>query len=148
MNTERRKFIRHPLNYPLKTKIISPEKEESQLSSESENIGAGGLLFTCDRPIHVGSEVEIELKLEKRIFVLDGKVVRCEKKSGPQRYSVAVTFLNPNELLKMRMMEQVVRIEMFKNRLERKYGVKLDFASVAKEWIRRYSEAFAKRYDV
>jgi len=148
MNIERRKFIRHPLSYPLKTKIISPDKEEDHLSSESENIGAGGLLFTCDRPIHVGSEVEIELKVEKRTFVLDGKVVRCIKRSGTQRYSVAVTFLSPNELLKMRMMEQVVRIEMFKNRLERKYDVQLDFTSVAKEWIQRYSEAFAKRYDV
>ena len=48
---------------------------------------------------------------------------------------------------KVRMMEQVVRIEMFKNRVEKRFGVALDFATVAREWIRRYSAAFARHYD-
>jgi hypothetical protein len=148
MRYERRKFIRHPLNYPLKTKVIHPGGQEKELTSESENIGAGGLLFICDQEIPVGSEVEMELKVEKRTFALDGKVIRCDEKSGSRTYSIAVTFDNPNELLKMRMMEQVVRIEVFKNRIERRYNVKLDFGHVAKEWIKRYSGAFAKHYDV
>jgi len=148
MNEERRRFIRHPLSYPLKTRVIQPGEEVSHISSESENIGAGGLLFTCSRELQVESEVEIELIVEKRTFVLDGKVVRCVKKPGREGYSIAITFHNPNELLKMRMMEQVVRIAMFKYRVERRFNVKLDFGRVAKEWIKRYSEAFAKRYDV
>jgi hypothetical protein len=48
----------------------------------------------------------------------------------------------------VRMMEQIVRIEIFKTRMERRYGVTLDFGAVAKEWIRRYSKAFAKNYDL
>jgi hypothetical protein len=44
-------------------------------------------------------------------------------------------------------MEQIVRIELFKNRLERRFKAKLDFGAVAKEWIRRYSKVFAERYD-
>lgn len=148
MNEERRRFIRHPLSYPLKTKVVQPGEEMSHISSESENIGAGGLMFTCNRELRVGSEVEIELRVEKRTFVLDGKVVRCVKKPDGGGHSIAITFHNPNELLKVRMMEQVVRIEMFKNRVERRFNVKLDFAIVAKEWIKRYSEAFARHYDV
>ena len=150
MGIERRRFIRHPLSYPLKTRILGPGEggKEDRLSSESENIGAGGLLFTCYRQILSGTKVEIELKVEKRTFVLDGTVVRCSAKPKRGGYSVAVTFSSPNEVLKVRMMEQVVRIEMFKNRVEKRFGVALDFATVAREWIRRYSAAFAKRYDV
>jgi len=119
-----------------------------EVLGESQNIGAGGLLFFSESPIAPGSEVEIELHVEGKNFQIDGNVVRCLEKSDSEYFSIAVAFHEPSDLLKARMMEQVVRIELFKNRLERRYNVSLDFASVAKEWIRRYSKFFARRYDV
>ncbi|MCK4805175.1 MAG: PilZ domain-containing protein, partial [Spirochaetes bacterium] len=74
MELKRRKYIRHPLNYPLTTRIISQEKHAGEVSGESHNIGAGGLLFISDKGMPEGSEVEIELKVEKRSFKLDGNV--------------------------------------------------------------------------
>jgi len=148
MESERRKYIRHPLSYPLKTKILHPAKEGKEVQSEADNISAGGLLFTCDQEIQIGCEVEIELTIEKRIFLLDGRIVRCEKKDNEKEFSIAVVFNSPNEFLKARMMEQAVRIEEFKNRLERRYKVKLDFGWAAKEWIKRYSGIFARHYDI
>ena len=148
MELQRRKFIRHPLSYPLKTKILHQEENAKEVFSESDNIGAGGLLFTCKEAVEIGSDVEIELKVEYRTFELKGRVVRCEEKEKKEKFSIAISFNNPNEILKMRMMEQVVRIELFKSRLERRYNVELEFGSVAKEWIKRYSKAFAKNYDV
>jgi hypothetical protein len=147
MDTGKRKFIRHPFNYPIKTKIIHPEYRDGDIISESKNISAGGLLFTCKNKISTGVEVEIDLQVEKRRLLVRGQVVRC-RKTTDGRYDVAVEFDTPNEILKVRMMEQVVRIELFKNRVERMYNVKLDFAWVAKAWIRRYSKAFASHYDV
>lgn len=144
---KRRKYIRHPLNYPLTTRIISQEKHTGEVSGESHNIGAGGLLFISDKGMPEGSEVEIELKVEKRSFKLDGNVIRCEKIDG-SRFNIAVSFNSPNELLKARMMEQVVRIEAFKDRLEKRYNVHLEFAAIAKEWIKRYSAFFANHYDI
>lgn len=111
MEPGRRNFIRHPLSYPLTTRIISQEKKEGEVSGESHNIGAGGLLFTSVKELSEGSEVEIELKVEKRSFKLDGNVVRCDKRED-SRFNIAVSFNSPNELLKARMMEQVVRIKL------------------------------------
>jgi hypothetical protein len=149
MGLGRRKYIRHPLNYPVKTRIVQPgpEMADKHILSETENIGAGGVLFTSQHQIPVDSEVEIEMQVEKRRFLLDGNVVRCSRTDDGQ-YSVAVAFNNASELLKARMMEQVVRIKVFKDRLERRYNVTLEFADVAKEWIKRYSGFFAKHYDV
>jgi hypothetical protein len=79
-------------------------------------------------------------------FLMDGRVVRC-RRTDDGRYCIAVAFNTSNELLKARMMEQVVRIKAFKDRLEKRYHVSLDFAEVAKEWIKRYSEYFADRYN-
>jgi len=148
MGVERRKFIRHPLSYPLKTRVHQSSAGLKEVVGETHNIGAGGVLFFSENPFDPGSEVNIELHVEGKNFRIDGTVVRCSQKSRGDRFSVAVAFHEPSELLKARMMEQVVRIELFKNRLERRYGVDLDFASVAREWIRRYSELFARRYDV
>ena len=169
MGTERRKFIRHPLSYPLTTKVISepsgggrnegtpcdlrsggPEQggpHASRVVSHSENIGAGGILFLCERGLAEGTDVQIDLQVEHRCFTLDGKVVRVEK-TEEGKYSIAVAFNEPSEVLKVRMMEQIVRIELFKSRLERRFKTKLNFADVAKEWIRRYSKVFAERYDL
>jgi hypothetical protein len=148
MGGERRKFIRHPLSYPLKTTAHHTSAGLKEVMGESQNIGAGGLLFFSESYFDPGSEVKIELCVEGRKFQIDGTVVRCSQKNSGERFSVAVAFHEPSELLKARMMEQVVRIELFKDRLERKYSVELDFAAVAKEWIRRYSKLFARRYDV
>ena len=147
MGSGRRKFIRHPLNYPLKTRIIRSGQKENEILSETENVGAGGVLFSSKNPIPVGSEVEIEMDVEKRRFLLDGNVIRCNRTEEGQ-YTVAVAFNSSSELLKARMMEQVVRIEAFKDRLERRYNVALDFTVVAKEWIKRYSGFFANHYDI
>ena len=146
MGSGRRKYIRHPLNYPVKIRNIRSGKKENEILGETENIGAGGIRFLSKKPIPVRSEVEIEMEVEKRRFLLDGSVVRCNRTDEGQ-YTVAVAFNSPSELLKARMMEQVVRIEAFKDRLERRYNVTLEFAVIAKEWIKRYSGFFAKHWD-
>jgi hypothetical protein len=169
MGTERRRFIRHPLSYPLSTKVISepagggrngdsrcdlrsggPEQgapRATKMVSQSENIGAGGILFLCERELAEGTDIQIDLQVEHRCFTLDGKVVRVEK-TEEGKYGIAVAFNEPSEVLKVRMMEQIVRIELFKSRLERRFKTTLDFAAVAKEWIRRYSKVFAEHYDL
>ena len=167
MEIDRRRFIRHPLSYPIKTRIVggaggelgSPHRPppgdfacfpvkaagEGELASKTEDIGAGGLLFHCKNSIPVGTEVEVEIHVERRVFVLSGRVVRTEE-VGECESGIAVAFTSPSDLLKVRMMEQIVRIELFKTRLERRYRTTLDYASVAKEWIKRYSKIFADHY--
>jgi hypothetical protein len=145
MDKEKRKFIRHPLQYPLKTMIVHPEGQDTIVKSSSANIGEGGLLFSSGNAIPLNSEVQMALKVEEREFSLDGVVVRCEN-SDDGSYNIAVCFNKPDEALKARMMEQVVRIEQFKDRLEKRYHVNCDFAWVAKEWIKRYARFFTKWY--
>jgi hypothetical protein len=113
--------------------------------SRSENIGAGGILFQCGQQLAEGTGLRIHLQVERRCFTLDGRVVRARKTAG-DKYAIAVAFDTPSEILKVRMMEQIVRIELFKCRLERRFKKTLDFGAVAKEWIRRYSKMFAERY--
>lgn len=156
MEIDRRRFIRHPLSYPIKTRIIGgaggeqgspyrPPPGDRELTSKTEDIGAGGLLFHCKNAITAGTAVEVEIHVERRVFVLSGRVVRTQE-VGEGESGIAVAFTSPSDLLKVRMMEQIVRIELFKTRLERRYRTTLDYALVAKEWIKRYSKIFADHY--
>jgi len=147
MDQEKRKFIRHPLSYPLRTRVLSEKNGKLVVKSSAENIGAGGLLFRSSVAMNREAEVEINLTVEGRNFLLDGTVVRCDPDENGN-YNVAVSFKRQDEALKVRMMEQIVRIEEFKNRLERRCKKKIDFAWVAKQWIKRYSKGFAEHYDL
>jgi len=148
---ERRKYIRHPLSYPLETRILQENNNSrrvvNHIVGESDNIGEGGLQFTICREIAVGTIVAVDVSVEEKKFSLNGHVTRC-RKCRDGRYVVAVAFDTLNELLKARMTEQVVRIELLKKRMEQRYDVTLDFGCVAREWIKRYSTLFAKQYDV
>ena len=146
-DNEKRKYIRHPLSYPLRTRVISEESRDHVVNSSAENIGAGGLLFRSDTALKKDAEVEINLSVEGKRFLLDGTVVRSDP-AGEGRYNVAVSFNREDEALKARMMEQIVRIEEFKERLEHRCKKKLNFAWVAKLWIKRYSKSFADHYDL
>jgi hypothetical protein len=147
MDNEKRKYIRHPLSYPLQMRVLKEQRGHTLVKSRSENIGGGGLLFQSGVEIKEGIEVEITLSIEGRDFLLDGTIVRSEP-IGNGDYNVAVSFHKPDEVLKARMMEQVVRIEEFKQRLERRCHKRLDFDWVANQWIKRYSKFFAEQYDI
>jgi hypothetical protein len=144
---EKRKYIRHPLSYPLRTKVLTEKNGNPVVKSSAENIGAGGLLFRSSVAMNRDAEVEINLSIEGRKFLLDGTVVRCDPVENGN-YNVAVSFNRQDEVLKVRMMEQIVRIEEFKERLEHRCKKKLNFAWVAKLWIKRYSKGFADHYDL
>ncbi|RKX95853.1 MAG: hypothetical protein DRP84_02905 [Spirochaetes bacterium] len=146
---ERRKFIRHPLAYPISAIVEGidreSDKEKTEIKSESEDICEGGLLFKSEKKLEKGTKILVEVEVEGRKIRTEGTVVRCiQDEKG--KFNIAVSFFTPQESLKVRMMEQIVRIELFKKRFERRYGVKVDFACIAREWIKRYSRAFAKHY--
>ena len=145
---EKRRFIRHPLSYPIKA-VIEEDKaikeKETEINSESEDICEGGLLFKSKEKIRKGTKVAIDVEVEGRKINTEGTIVRCMPDKDC-KYNIAVSFFTPQVSLKVRMMEQIVRIELFKERFERRYRVKVDFSCIAKEWIKRYSRAFAKYY--
>ena len=146
-NDEKRKFIRHPLSYPLKVSVLHHEHGRQEYKFNAENIGGGGLQFRSTRCFPEGINLEIDLMVEQHRFTIDGTVIRCEE-FGDGMYMIAVLFVDEHELLKARLAEQAVRIEIFKERLERRHHVELDLGCIAREWIKRYSTAFAHEHDL
>ena len=144
---ERRKFFRHPFSYPLKVSVQHHEQGRKEHKFNAENIGGGGLQFRSSHCFPEEMELEIDLMVEHHRFTIDGRVIRCEE-LGDGRYIIAVLFEDEHERLKARLAEQAVRIELFKERLEGRYHVTLELGCVAREWIKRYSKAFAHDHNL
>ena len=123
------------------------ERGKQEHSFNAENIGGGGLQFKSRRCFPDGTELEINFMVEKHRFAIDGRVIRCEQMDN-ESFMIAVVFENKHELLKARLAEQAVRIELFKERLERRHHVKLDTGCIAREWIKRYSDAYARDHNL
>jgi hypothetical protein len=142
MNVERRNYIRHPFSYPLDVQVIKDSGMRGEHRFTSENIGAGGIQFKSDHCMAEGTVIEISLCVENRRYSIDGTVVRCEPIDG-ELHMVAVRFGSANAQLKARLAEQAVRIELLKERLERRSGVQLEIGCLAREWIKRYASVYA-----
>ena len=67
---DKRRFPR--ANYKCEV-LIRRGKSEIVFSTQTENIGVGGICVILERPLDIFSEVEIELTLEK-----DKSVIKCK----------------------------------------------------------------------
>jgi hypothetical protein len=142
---ERRKYLRHPFSYPLRVSILQEKERHGNSAHQAENIGGGGLQFRSDRCMPRGSGLEITFKVEGHRFELDGEVVRCEP-IDEDSYMVAVAFNSAQEQLKARLAEQAVRIELLKERFERRFNRELEMSCLARTWIQRYASAYAHEH--
>lgn len=112
---ERRKFIRYQYAKSIQYKkvILSDDKIVALrlVDAFSENLTAGGIMFTTNQPPEISNMVALELdygettcskEIEKRVLMLNnkpvGRVVRIED-IGDGQYNVAVAFLTPPEHL-------------------------------------------------
>ncbi|MDH4129156.1 MAG: PilZ domain-containing protein [Spirochaetota bacterium] len=99
--SEKRIFKRFSKKLNIKYEIYnSPTGEESEefWNGETEllNISEGGILFTYDRPIPVGSFLEIEINVpEKKLPInLTGRIVRVEEIIPNKEYEIGFIFRN------------------------------------------------------
>ena len=144
---EHRRFIRHPMCFPLTYKIIdrdSPYKTESR--STTINIGVGGLLFSAKNPAAIDSKIVIKMPFKEKVFNIKAKVVHCEKSPEPHLYTVGVCFYGFTDALKAKLIEQLYLISEFRDLEMMRLGREVSFEEASRAWIKRYSRHFKKLY--
>jgi hypothetical protein len=79
------------------------------------NVSLGGLAFQSDGELEPGIIVEV------RIFETKARVVWCSAREGG--FELGVAFLDPEDALRARMVEQVCHIENYKKVVYQAEGV-------------------------
>lgn len=145
---ERRRFIRHPVCFPLTFKII-PENTKLNISEEKTstiNISIGGLLFPARKPARPGVKILIKIPFQDKIFNIKAKVAHCEKSPESKLYNLGVNFYRINDAFKTRLIEQLYLISEFRDLRSMQLGREVSLEDASREWIKRYSERFSRMY--
>ncbi len=133
-----RSYIRHPTAIPIQ---VSAGHFDSNLVS-ARNLSAGGLCFVTSEPVKVGTKVDFWIPMVQPEYQGTGVIV-WRRERAPKGYEVGVRFTTEDEYFRARMVEQVCRIEDYRQRLALK-GRLLTSEEAAKEWIARYASDFAQ----
>lgn len=146
--SERRRFIRHPLCFPLAYKVIEkgPSANYSGHKASTINISMGGILFSSKKPVVPGSEIMITMPFQDKVFNVRGRVVRCDKNSETKLYNIAAAFHRLSAAYKVKLIEQLYLISEFRDLRCIQLGKEISLEKASEEWIKRYSDRFRKLY--
>jgi hypothetical protein len=136
---ETRKFIRHGADLPIEVSLGDLVHHKREYLN---NISFGGLSFKSRDEVKTGTVIDVRIPLTRPVFESKGKVTWCVK--NDKYYDVGVQFTTPADSFKVRMLEQICHIELYKKELRKKKGRKVTGEEAAIEWITNYADKFPK----
>lgn len=143
---ERRRFIRHPLCFPLTYRMLEKKDDGKGTRTSSINISMGGLLFLTKKAVAIGARIAINLPFQDKTFNVRAKVMRCEKSCETKLFNVGVSFYRLSDAFKVKLVEQLYLISEFRDLWSVQLGREVTLEEASREWIKRYSKRFKRLY--
>ena len=109
LDTNKRRFIRHPVCIPLE--FVREDDKKTKEKAETVNLSLGGLLFLSRKRIAPESVIIVSLPFRDKVFKVHGKVARCDKDESSKLYHVGIEFVKISDAFKVRLVEQLHLIE-------------------------------------
>lgn len=133
-----RSFIRHPSDIPIEYQADDYNTGVSQ--EYLNNVSAGGLSFSSSREVVPGTLITVRISAVEPGFEAHAEVAWCER-SGDD-FLVGVAFIEPEDLFRVRMVEQLCHIEQYKSDVLAREDRQLSGEQAAGEWIRKFAHRF------
>ena len=141
---ERRRFIRHPICYPLEFEHPS---RKIRVRTETLNVSEGGLLFLSRHPLKKNEMIILKRPLQDKVFRVKAKVMHSTKDSeNKDLFNVGVSFYRYSDAFKVKLVEQIYLIDEYRMLRSLQLGHELSMQKASEEWIKRYSKRFARLY--
>ena len=139
-NTAIRRHVRHVTGIPIEVTI---DFNQSYLAEDESitNVSLGGLCFIASDRLDINESIQVRIPVLNQEHNLDGKVVWCNKTA--KGYQVGLEFNDPEEVDRIKMIDQICQIEGYRQDLEKRNGRKLSSEQAAREWVNRYAGEFS-----
>lgn len=138
-----REYIRHPTDIPIRVCCAEEAPRVDDAPAPMHNLSLGGLAFASRHPYAIGEVLHLRIDCCAPALDVDGRVAWCEGQG--HAYEVGVAFASQADAYRVRMVEQVCRIEQYRRDVARQEGRHLSSEEAAQEWITRYAGEFAQR---
>ena len=137
---EIRKYVRQVTGIPVGVTLDYSDN----ISADDDtitNISLGGLALVAEDPIDINESLQVHCPILNNDAQLSGKVIWCEK--SRDGYEVGLEFDDPAEIERMRIIDQIIDIEKFRNQVAEQEGRQLSSVQAAREWVSQYTGKFA-----
>lgn len=125
-------YIQHPANIPL---ILTPASADA-LPQPPLPLG---LICNSSQAFTTNSSVQISCPQLSSDIQCQGRIVWCRRQASG--YQVAVAFFTPDELYRIRMLEQLCHIDHYRRDCKAQ-GAPLSRETAALEWIDKFAAHF------
>ena len=132
-----REYIRHPTDIPIEFQLDSPALKQTESLT---NVSQGGLSFRSRTPLATGAVIQIRIALQQPPYQARARVVWC--RPSDSGFDIGVALLDPDEIFRTRMVEQLCYIENYKQMVLRTQGRQLSSQDAALEWIDKFAAKF------
>jgi len=126
--------MRHPSDMPITF------RRRAGLSSGLTNLGEGGLCFRSACAFELGDELELAIPVLGDESHFQGWVAWTRKRADG--YDIGVSFCSTEEAHRARMVEQLCRIEAYRQDVQQAEGRNLSSEEAAVEWIAKFAADF------
>ncbi|MBK7860620.1 MAG: PilZ domain-containing protein [Archangiaceae bacterium] len=133
-----RRYVRHPIRVPL---AVRTQGAANPLLSRAGDISEGGVSFGSPVALALGVTVDIEIPVHHSRFKLTGTVTSCTA-LGDGTFRVGLSFVEPGTAFKMKLAEQVLRIEELRETLSAQRGQAVTTREAAQVWVEQYAKSF------
>lgn len=131
-----RSLIRHPTDIPIEVQC-----DEAPVTSETlRNVSRGGLCFRHAAPLAKDSVIRVRIGIASPPFEARCRVLWCQADGAD--WELGVEFLDPDDLFRARMVEQICHIEQYRREMYARHGRSLSGREAALEWIAKYAAVF------
>jgi hypothetical protein len=135
----RRRFVRHPITVPL---AVRPHGAHEPFLSRVGDLSEGGLSFFSAARFEAGATVDVELPVHHSRFTLTGTVAACIALPDGT-FRIGLTFTETGLAFKLKLAEQVLRIEELRQTLSKERGALVTSREAAQVWVDQYASTFA-----
>lgn len=101
------------------------------------NISADGMSFKFGFYIESGKRLKLNIPLGRAVFAIKAEVMWCHGVTDD--FSIGVRFIEPSDIFKARIFNQICMIERYKVEVFLNEGRDLTFNEAAREWIERFA---------
>jgi len=135
----KRKFIHHPGELPISCRRAECTRASAKPFVENSFVG---LSFNGREAVEPGTILDVTVNLCDEDQTFQGKVVWIRHLD--HYYNLGLCFADEEDAFRVRMIEQVCHIEVYRRRLCKNEGHNIDIALAAQEWIEKFSAQFPK----
>jgi hypothetical protein len=133
-----RRFVRHPIRVPIKVR----SGESSEFFARAGDVSEGGLSFDSPDAIENGTLLDVEMAVHASRFKLRGQVTSCLR-AIEKGYRIGLAFVDPGQAFKIKLAEQVIRIEQLQQKLTQERGSFVSPEEAADVWVQLYASTYA-----